>query len=132
MTKCVVFLQDDPLSSLDNAVASQVFEEGIKRLTRRGKRTVLLVTHQLNLLPNSDKVIVMEDNRIRIQGQLNEIETLDTNLVASWRETAGCDINAQGKTARERWQLVKHVASVGRELKQKFIDPEEVKSTKWT
>lgn len=65
----------------------------------------------------------MEDNQIRIQGQLNDIELRDRELMENWRELMSrTDPNAlQGRTAGERWQLVKLVARIGRELRQKNV-----------
>lgn len=67
------------------------------------------------------QVIAMEDGRIRAQGQLNDIELKDRELIENWRELMStADSSAlQGRTARERWQLIKLVARIGRELKQR-------------
>ncbi|KAJ8879502.1 hypothetical protein PR048_020110 [Dryococelus australis] len=51
-----VVILDDPLSALDYQVGQQVFEQGIKRFLLRQKRTVILVTHSLQLLPFAHKV----------------------------------------------------------------------------
>ena len=51
-----MFLQDDPLSALDAHVGKHVFEDAIvKRLVRR-KRTVILVSHQLQYISQSNHV----------------------------------------------------------------------------
>ena len=51
-----MFLQDDPLSALDAHVGKHVFEDAIvKRLVRR-KRTVILVSHQLQYISHSNHV----------------------------------------------------------------------------
>ena len=52
-----VLSQDDPLSALDVNVGGQVFREGILGTLRKAKRTVILVTHQLQYLQQADKVI---------------------------------------------------------------------------
>lgn len=52
-----IYLLDDPLSALDAGVGASVFHDCIKgRL--RGK-TRVLVTHQLNVLPACDRIIIM-------------------------------------------------------------------------
>ena len=48
--------QDDPLSALDIHVSSHLFQEGILDLLLAKKRTVVLVTHQLQYLKYADKV----------------------------------------------------------------------------
>ena len=66
-----IFLIDDPLSALDNSVASQVLNEGIlKYLTGR---TRLVVTHSLKNLHIFDRVIIMENGIISAQGTFDDI-----------------------------------------------------------
>ena len=48
--------QDDPLSALDIHVGSHVFQKAIIGTLLRKKRTVILVTHQLQYLHHADKV----------------------------------------------------------------------------
>ena len=55
-------------------MGQQVFEEAImKMLVQRG-RTVLLVTHQLQYLPQAHNVIVMKDGRAVICSNYNDVE----------------------------------------------------------
>jgi ABC-type phosphate/phosphonate transport system ATPase subunit len=49
-------LQDDPLSALDYQVGQKVFDSGIRRLLLQRKRTVILVTHRLQLLAHAHQV----------------------------------------------------------------------------
>jgi ABC-type multidrug transport system fused ATPase/permease subunit len=72
-----IYLFDDPLSALDAKVSSQVFEF-IK--TKLKKKTVLLVTHQLNYLPLADKIVVMEDGKIVEVGKYTELVGLKGHL----------------------------------------------------
>ncbi|XP_049794892.1 ATP-binding cassette sub-family C member 4-like [Schistocerca nitens] len=67
-----VYLLDDPLSAVDPHVASHVFRECILKLL--AGKTRLLVTHQLNLLPLCDHIIVLNKGRIEFQGRFNEIQ----------------------------------------------------------
>ena len=67
---------DDPLSALDAEVGANVFKNCIKTLLH-GK-TRILVTHQLGVLPEVDRVVLMgtaEDgsSTILAQGSLNEL-----------------------------------------------------------
>jgi ABC-type bacteriocin/lantibiotic exporter with double-glycine peptidase domain len=56
-----IVLLDDPLSALDAHVGQHVVESGMRRLLlRRQQRTVVLVTHRLQLLHLADHIIAME------------------------------------------------------------------------
>ncbi|XP_063225209.1 ATP-binding cassette sub-family C member Sur isoform X2 [Bacillus rossius redtenbacheri] len=121
-----VVILDDPLSALDYQVGQQVFEQGIKRFLLRQKRTVILVTHSLQLLPYAHKIVVMEGGGVRAQGSLSELEQTERQLVGGWRgamsrealEGQSC---APGRTAKERWRLVKLVSRIGVQLKQRNV-----------
>jgi ABC-type nitrate/sulfonate/bicarbonate transport system ATPase subunit len=54
--ECYIMLQDDPLSALDYQVGQKLVDLGIRRLLLRQKRTVILVTHRLQLLAHAHKV----------------------------------------------------------------------------
>ena len=71
-----VYLLDDPLSALDAEVGARVFKDCIKG-NLRGK-TRVLVTHQLGVLPDVDRIIIMGVNpsgscEIRDVGSLSEL-----------------------------------------------------------
>lgn len=55
-----VYLFDDPLSALDTEVGMRVFRDCIKNLLN--DKTRVLVTHQLSVLPDVDRVIIMGNN----------------------------------------------------------------------
>nr|XP_022339096.1 ATP-binding cassette sub-family C member 9-like isoform X1 [Crassostrea virginica] len=77
---------DDPLSALDAHVGKHVFEDAIvKRLVRR-KRTVILVSHQLQYISHSNHLIVMKDGKIQYQGKLSEVKKQEPDLYESWRK----------------------------------------------
>jgi len=63
----IVFL-DDCLSALDAVVGAHVFNEAIiKMLIGRGK-TVVLVTHNVNLVKKADHLIMMKDQKVIYDG----------------------------------------------------------------
>ncbi|KAJ3010767.1 Multidrug resistance-associated protein 1 [Thoreauomyces humboldtii] len=66
-----VLMLDDPLAALDARVGKQVFEQTICGALK--DKTVLMVTHQLQLLSRSDMVIVMERGRIAETGGFAEL-----------------------------------------------------------
>lgn len=51
-------LQDDPFSALDIHLSDHLMQEGILKLLREEKRTVVLVTHKLQYLPHADWVLI--------------------------------------------------------------------------
>ena len=82
-----IFLLDDPLASLDVHVGKQVFNDMI--VGRLKGKTILLVTHQLHLLPQFDKIIVMSDGTIAEQGTYEELmqnqKSVLNSLVKDWK-----------------------------------------------
>ncbi|XP_063866904.1 ATP-binding cassette sub-family C member 5-like isoform X1 [Scylla paramamosain] len=57
-----VYLLDDPLSAVDAHVGSHLFQWVIKRALQ-GKTTIF-VTHQLQYLPQCDRVLLIQDGRV--------------------------------------------------------------------
>lgn len=105
---------DDPLSALDQQVGQQIFDQGIQKLLLRRGRTVVMVTHRLELLRAAYHVISMENCRIRAVGTLSSIELTDPVLATEWREAARkrVDLQTVAKTAKDRWSLVRLVSRI--------------------
>lgn len=121
-----VVILDDPLSALDYQVGQKVFDSGIRRMLLREKRTVILVTHRLQLLAHAHQIIALEGGTVRAHGSLAEIEASDPELVHMWRATMSKEAleekrNARSEAARERWQLLRLVSRIGMQLKQRNI-----------
>ncbi|WAR00011.1 MRP1-like protein [Mya arenaria] len=57
-----IYLLDDPLSALDVRVGRLIFNECIK--SQLARKTVILVTHQLQFLKECDEVVVMDGGEI--------------------------------------------------------------------
>jgi ABC-type multidrug transport system fused ATPase/permease subunit len=55
-----IYLLDDPLSAVDSAVAKYIFDECFKTFLKR--KTVLLVTHQVQLSAPAQKVLLLHDS----------------------------------------------------------------------
>uniref|UniRef100_A0A8C1V7F9 ATP-binding cassette, sub-family C (CFTR/MRP), member 8b n=1 Tax=Cyprinus carpio TaxID=7962 RepID=A0A8C1V7F9_CYPCA len=75
----VVFL-DDPFSALDIHLSDHLMREGILKLLRQEKRTVVLVTHKLQYLPHADWIIAMRDGTVQTQGTLKDIQCAEPEL----------------------------------------------------
>ncbi|KAJ1437218.1 hypothetical protein B484DRAFT_416639 [Ochromonadaceae sp. CCMP2298] len=73
-----VYLLDDPLSALDTEVGSQLFSSCIR--AGLGGKTRILVTHQLGVLRDVDRIVIME------QTDAEACRVLDQG---TWRELVG-------------------------------------------
>lgn len=80
---CPIVLLDDVLSAVDPHVGKHIFDHVIK--TELVGRTVILVSHQLQFVPQSDMVIVIEKGTVAQQGTyqdlMNDNTTPSTNLL---------------------------------------------------
>ncbi|XP_076375179.1 uncharacterized protein LOC117218023 isoform X2 [Megalopta genalis] len=110
-----VAIMDDPLSALDPQVGRQIFDQGIRKLLLRTGRTVVMVTHRLDLLSAAHRVIVMDDCRVRATGTKSAIEESDPKLATEWRNAATRqqDRRNSRRIARDRWSLPKLVHRIG-------------------
>lgn len=70
-----IYFFDDPLSAVDSHVGKHIFDKviGPKGLLR--KKTRILVTHRLAVLPQVDMVIVLSDGKISDVGTYDELLT---------------------------------------------------------
>ena len=66
-----VYLLDDPLSAVDAHVGSHLFEKCIKEAL--DGKTRILVTHHVNVLPQCDHVIILEEGKVKVSGSYDEI-----------------------------------------------------------
>ncbi|XP_054751628.2 ATP-binding cassette sub-family C member 9-like isoform X1 [Lytechinus pictus] len=115
-----IVILDDPLSALDMHVGAHLFENGILKILKKQKRTIILVTHQLQYLPEADKIIVMKDGQIELQGDPEEIAKADPSLCADWQRAlrvfseseAELSGNESEALQEERLSLKKQVAKL--------------------
>lgn len=68
------YMLDDPLSAVDPHVAKSLFNNAILGLKAKGK-TVLLATHAIHILPDTDRIITMLDGEIVESGTYKELES---------------------------------------------------------
>ncbi|TWW75636.1 ATP-binding cassette sub-family C member 8 [Takifugu flavidus] len=80
----MVFL-DDPFSALDIHLSDHLMQDGILKLLREEKRTVVLVTHKLQYLPHADWIIAMKDGTIQTEGTLKDIQNSEPELFEQWK-----------------------------------------------
>ncbi|XP_033249469.1 ATP-binding cassette sub-family C member Sur isoform X2 [Drosophila miranda] len=116
-----VVIMDDPLSSLDNEVGSQIFQRCVSQMLLKSNRTFILVTQQLNLIKEADYVIVMKNGRLQACGSYGDIESKHPQIPAKWNSiiatsNAKKENDSQNhveRTASERWKLLKNVSKLG-------------------
>lgn len=77
-----IYLLDDPLSAVDPKVANSIVQKGIKRFLK-GKTTIL-VTHQLQFLSAADRVLMLDDGKVKSFMSYSEMREkgVDFGLVA--------------------------------------------------
>ncbi|KAG6512176.1 hypothetical protein ZIOFF_030271 [Zingiber officinale] len=64
-----IYLFDDPFSAVDAHTGSHLFKECLLGLL--SEKTVVYVTHQVEILPAADLILVLEDGRIAELGKYN-------------------------------------------------------------
>ncbi|XP_075236571.1 ATP-binding cassette sub-family C member 4-like [Lycorma delicatula] len=75
-----IYLLDDPLSAVDTHVGKHLFNDCIKGYL--GKKTVVLVTHQLQYINSVDHVILFDNGTIETQGNPNELKNSGLDYAA--------------------------------------------------
>ncbi|XWS11330.1 hypothetical protein CRYUN_Cryun38cG0074500 [Craigia yunnanensis] len=74
-----IYLFDDPFSAVDAHTGSHLFKEVLLGIL--SSKTVIYVTHQVELLPVADVILVMENGRIIQAGKYNDILISGTNFM---------------------------------------------------
>ena len=75
-----VYLLDDPLSAVDPQVANHIFEKCIREFLK--KKTVILVTHQLQFIEKADKIVVLQNGQCVIKGTYDQIKKSAVDILA--------------------------------------------------
>lgn len=71
-----VYLLDDPLSAVDAAIATQLRHRVFGTNGVLSDKAVLLVTHQVSILPIADRVIVMESGQIKFDATFSSLQQM--------------------------------------------------------
>ncbi|CAM6096367.1 unnamed protein product [Calypogeia fissa] len=75
-----IYLLDDIFSALDAHTGSSIFQDCVRGFLSR--KTVLLVTHQVEFLHGADLILVMRDGEIVQSGKYNELTSQGTDFGA--------------------------------------------------
>ena len=66
-----IYLLDDPLSALDQRVGTEIYNRCIRGYLK--DKCVILATHQVHLLEDAEKILVMDEGRIIERGTYSQI-----------------------------------------------------------
>ncbi|KAJ3691951.1 hypothetical protein LUZ60_012301 [Juncus effusus] len=66
-----IYLLDDPFSAVDAHTGATLFYDCV--MTALGNKTVILVTHQVEFLAETDRILVMQNGEITQQGTYTEL-----------------------------------------------------------
>jgi energy-coupling factor transport system ATP-binding protein len=69
-SECIIL--DEPTAMLDPSGRKEVMQT-IKRLNREEKKTILLITHFMDEAVEADRVIIMDEGKIQLQGKPKEV-----------------------------------------------------------
>lgn len=75
-----IYLLDDPLSAVDTKVAKNLFQNAIRGVLK--DKTVLLVTHQVHFAKEAEKIVVLDDGKVKAEGTLDEIIRKDSSIMS--------------------------------------------------
>ena len=57
-----IYLLDDPISAVDSKVAKKIYDGAIMKM--KGRKTIILVTHQISYMHGCDEVVIMENGKV--------------------------------------------------------------------
>jgi ABC-type multidrug transport system fused ATPase/permease subunit len=77
-----IILLDDVLSAVDAHVGARIMEECINKVLRQTGKTVVLVTHAIQYLPQCDTIVVMDAGKVVETGTFDELMSLRGKLTA--------------------------------------------------
>ncbi|KAJ4717920.1 ABC transporter C family member 8-like [Melia azedarach] len=99
-----IYLLDDPFSAVDAHTAATLFNECVMGALE--KKTVVLVTHQVEFLSEVDRILVLQGGQITQSGSYQELLLAGTafeQLVNAHRELiTGLNLNNEGEAGTEK------------------------------
>lgn len=72
-SKANIFVLDDPLSAVDAHVGQKIFDEVLGPSGILKRKTRILVTHAVNILPECDRIIMLKNGKINGDGTYSEL-----------------------------------------------------------
>ena len=98
-SKSDIYLLDDPLSAVDAHISKALMQHIILELLH--DKTVILATHQLQVLPSVDRVILMDKGTVQAQGTYEEVKHLISNYEFKKAEDEEPEPNEEAKPSSE-------------------------------
>ena len=94
-----VYLLDDPLSAVDAHVGEHIFQKCIKEELKN--KTVLLVTHHLHVLPQCDKIVILDgEGSILTAGNYKEIKRSGVDVEKYLTSKKGAEVKKAKNTPK--------------------------------
>ena len=72
LKKCSILILDEPTSNLD-IETERLFYQTLKNINKIKKITIILITHRLDYVKDSDKIIVLNKGIIEAEGSHNNL-----------------------------------------------------------
>lgn len=95
-----IYLLDDPFSAVDGNTGNHIFQNGILKLLGDKLRIIALNSH-MHLLKHFDRVIVLENGSIVADGSLQELFSLNPEMMAKITGISLDSINLQNNESKE-------------------------------
>ncbi|ODM90032.1 Multidrug resistance-associated protein 4 [Orchesella cincta] len=128
-----IYLLDDPLSAVDTKVSRHLFDKCIKKHLAGKLR--ILVTHQLQYLPQADHIIVLNNGKILAQGTYDQLVDAEIDFVslmvgddeeANSRKTSLVTIADEAKAKAEKLNSAGNtVSQIGSTSKEQNLKTEK-------
>lgn len=83
LKKAQILILDEATSALDTKTEKQI-QEAIKEITKQ--KTSIVIAHRLSTIKDSDKIIVLEDGKIKEEGTLKELLRKKGKFYNYWNE----------------------------------------------
>ncbi|KAI5953221.1 hypothetical protein KGF54_002592 [Candida jiufengensis] len=75
-----IYLLDDVLSAVDAHVGKKIIKEVLSSKGMLGNKTTILATNAINVLRNSNEIVLLQDGKISERGNFAEVMSIDGNL----------------------------------------------------
>ncbi len=106
-SKAECTVMDMPFSALDANLTTHIFREGILKILKKRKRTIILSTQRTDFWPQSDWMLVFGNGTVKAQGPFVALKRKD--LLNEKDSTKPEDSGIESRTAQERWRLLKNI-----------------------
>ena len=87
ISKAQILILDEPTSGLD-VESERLFNESISMIRKDKKVTIIIVTHNLKNITNTDNIIVLKDGLVSEQGKHEELIVNGGWYASAWKKGA--------------------------------------------